>query len=786
VQVGDSLHYTLTVTNNGPDPATNIVVTDTLHPTLTFVTASATCTNVSGVVTCTAAGPVANAGTVVFDIYVVPTFAGPIPNNACVSGFVNDGNSANNCDTETTTVTLNPPGFTDLTLTKTDTADPVISTSTFSYLLTVTNQGPDTSQGFTITDTLPNEVIFASAAPGCTHDGSLTGGVVTCVFNGDLNNGASTSMMVTVTAGTVVSTTVATNSACVVAENSDPVSANNCDSEDTTIDPVPPTSNADLSLTKADSFDPLQVGSLLTYTLTVTNNGPDTATQIHVTDTLHPSTSFLSASPGCIYDGGTHTVTCDIATLAGAGVVQLQIQVGTTLAGTIVNSACVAADFNNDIVPGNNCDSEETTITINPPILTDLSLTKTASASSVLAGNNITYTLVVFNDGPDISTGHTVIDTLPVQVTFVSASAGCVHDGSPAGGAVTCQFGPLGNNSSTSYTIVARAITAPQAVNNACVAADNFDLTAANDCDTATTSITSTSVDLSLVKTGSPQTATVNQTVDYTIIITNNGTNASTGSTVVDTLPGEVQFVSAPPGCTHVAGVVTCAIGALTVGNSTSVIIKVQVVATGTFTNTATVTGNDLDPTPGNNTDTETTTANQCLFCDDFEDSTIQPAGVWTYTSSITPWSEDGDNLVGQSTGGKIKAAATPIFGGCQICTVETQMSTAGGDKNKIWFLAWHIDDKNTIELLMNQGTGKWILKQRSGGVIVAKKSVKIPINVGQFYTVRITFNGSAFTVGIDANATAITMNAGAAVPTGTIAYRVKATTARIAYVNVN
>ena len=58
-------------------------------------------------------------------------------------------------------------------------------------------------------------------------------------------------------------------------------------------------------------------------------------------------------------------------------------------------------------------------------------------------------------------------------------------------------------------------------------------------------------------------------------------------------------------------------------------------------------------------------------------------------------------------------------------------MSTAGGTKNVIWFLSWYVDDKNTMELLMKQETGKWILKQRANGTIVAKKGVKIPINIG-------------------------------------------------------
>jgi uncharacterized repeat protein (TIGR01451 family) len=376
-----------------------------------------------------------------------------------------------------------------------------------------------------------------------------------------------------------------------------------------------------------------------------------------------------------------------------------------------------------------------------------------------------------------------VSDPLPAEVAFVSASAGCVYDSNTH--TVTCQFGPLGNNTSTSYTIVVKAITDPQADNTACVIADNFDLDGADDCDTATTVITPTSVDLSLVKTGSPQTATVNQNVDYTLTVTNNGPDPSTGSTIVDTLPGEVQFVSGSPGCSHLAGVVTCTLGALTTGNSTAVVITVKVVATGTLLNTATVTGNDSDPNSANDTDTETTNATQCVFCDDFEDSTL--SAQWTYTPDNTTWSEDGDNLVGQSAKKAIQAIATPAFSaGCLNCTIETSLASDGGKGNKILFIGWYLNDSNLIQLEINQSKGKWTLSQRSGGAIVRKASVKIPVVVGQFYTVRINFNGTTFTVGIDANPTAITMLPAATVNTGTVGFKVQKTRARFAYINVN
>ena len=77
---------------------------------------------------------------------------------------------------------------------------------------------------------------------------------------------------------------------------------------------------ADLSITKMDSPDPVGVGSELTYTLDVSNGGPDTATSVEVTDTLPPGVEFIAATgPGwaCTHAGGRVSVTSTEAAVSG-------------------------------------------------------------------------------------------------------------------------------------------------------------------------------------------------------------------------------------------------------------------------------------------------------------------------------------------------------------------------------------------------------------------------------------------------------------------------------------
>ncbi|MBM4429728.1 MAG: DUF11 domain-containing protein, partial [Chloroflexi bacterium] len=116
----------------------------------------------------------------------------------------------------------------------------------------------------------------------------------------------------------------------------------------------------DLAVSKVDSADPVGVLEPLVYTITVSNNARDGATGVRVMDTLPGGVLFGSASPGCAPAGGV--VTCNLGDLAGGATVQVTISVTTphTL-GTITNWVQVTAQ-EADPVPGNNSDSETTSV----------------------------------------------------------------------------------------------------------------------------------------------------------------------------------------------------------------------------------------------------------------------------------------------------------------------------------------------------------------------------------------------------------------------------------------
>jgi uncharacterized repeat protein (TIGR01451 family) len=116
---------------------------------------------------------------------------------------------------------------------------------------------------------------------------------------------------------------------------------------------------ADLSVTKSDSPDPVEEGQNLTYTITVTNNGPDGATGVVMTDTLPPDVDFVSASPGCTEVNGI--VTCSIGSILSGADAAVQIVISPTTVET-VNNAAVAEGNEADPDPNNNETLEPTSV----------------------------------------------------------------------------------------------------------------------------------------------------------------------------------------------------------------------------------------------------------------------------------------------------------------------------------------------------------------------------------------------------------------------------------------
>jgi uncharacterized repeat protein (TIGR01451 family) len=244
---------------------------------------------------------------------------------------------------------------------------------------------------------------------------------------------------------------------------------------------VTPLTGADLSVTKSGLPDPVFPGATLTYTITVTNAGPEPATLASLVDVLPPDTTFqsLTAPAGWTSTtppvGGVGQVTCSHPSLpVSTSVFTLVVGVDASVAGgaSIVNTATVSS-LTADPNPGNEAASS--TVTVAGSF--DLAITKTDSGP-VFPGSDVVYRLVVTNNGPDAATGVSVADPTPAGLTFVANALDCT---SP----FPCSLGSLAPGEtrtiSATFRVPAGYPGPDPIVNTATVSAATPDLNGAND-----------------------------------------------------------------------------------------------------------------------------------------------------------------------------------------------------------------------------------------------------------------------------------------------------------------
>jgi len=246
-----------------------------------------------------------------------------------------------------------------------------------------------------------------------------------------------------------------------------------------------------------------------------------------------------------------------------------------------------------------------------PPTNTDIAVTKTTAPNPVQVGNNLTYTLIVTNNGPsNPATGVTLTDTLPVSVTFVSATStqGACN---VVGGTVTCNIGNVPTATTATISIIVTPAQSGQITNTATVAGNETDLTPSNNTAQAVTTVNAipppptTGTNLAITKIDTPDPVIRGQNLSYIIQVTNNGPDAATGVTVVDPLPTGVTFSSAAStqgACSQSTGTLTCNVGALANGTSATItLVIIPTSASSPIINTTSVAGNETDPISGNN-----------------------------------------------------------------------------------------------------------------------------------------------------------------------------------------
>ncbi|GAA5155440.1 DUF11 domain-containing protein [Nocardioides marinquilinus] len=604
VDAGSEITYTLTVTDNGPNPATGTVVSDTLPADTTFVSATVpggSCTQANGTVTCTL-GTVNNGATRAVTVVarVQPGFTGTgVTNVATVTSDVSDPVPGNNAASAASTVTTSA----DVAVTKVGTPTNPVPGRDVTYTITATNNGPSTARSVVVADTLPTAFLTSPAVTATTPSGTctVTGRSVSCPV-GALAPGASATVTVTARLDPSYAGGAIANTATVSTTTLDRVPGNNS----ATASNTPGAAQADLSIDKTTTTSPVVPGRPVQYVLTVTNNGPSDAAGVRVTDTPPAALTNVVASPS----QGTCTtaVVCTLGAVpaGGSATVVVDAVVAPTATGQLANTASVTATTAD---PDGANNSDTATDTLQPRA--DLAVTKTAPPTT--SGNPVTYTVTVTNRGPSVAGDVVVTDPVPTPLTLQSASSDrgtCTTTGAT----VRCAVGSLPVGATTTITIVAGTPadgSGAGAVNTATAT------TTALDPDTTNNSASHTltggaQANLALQKSASPSPVVAGGPITYTLTATNAGPSNATGATITDTVPDSVVIGTLPAGCTRNGQVVTCTRAALNTGDTWTVVLP-GTVAPGTASgaivaNTATVAAaGPVDPSPADNTATTRT-----------------------------------------------------------------------------------------------------------------------------------------------------------------------------------
>ena len=579
--VGDIITYTVNLTNKGPNNATGVSVSDALPVGLSFVSAApaqGTYSSVTGIWSVGALNIGASASLLLrarVDSSNASTNTATI---AAADQF--DPNQANNTASATET-----PQQADLKITKTvSNANPNVGDN-ITYLVTLTDLGPNFATGVTVQDSLPAGLTFVSATPSQGIYNPISGQWTVGVVD------PSTPRTLAIVA-TVVSSLAQTNTATASGTQFDPVTTNNTASATET------PQQADLVVTKTVSDATPNVGETITFTVTVQNNGPNSAVNVRVNDLLPTGLVYIAntASQGNYFSTtGTWTV----------GILNNRDQATLTLTAQVVsptrqtNTATATAD-QFDPNSGNNSQSVTET-----PQQADLAITKTVNDNNPNVGDNVTFTITATNNGPNSATNVTVQELLGSGLAFVSdiPSLG-TYD--PISGVWT--VGTVGLIGAPTLLIVARATTSDVVTNTASIKhSDQFDPVSSNN--SASIAVKGSQADLAVTKTVDKSTANVGDTVTFTITVTNLNGSACHDVEVTDQLPAGLQFVSdstTDGTYNNVTGIWALA-GNLTNGKSETLTIEATMLTTTTQTNTATITFSDRpDPDIGNNSDSAT------------------------------------------------------------------------------------------------------------------------------------------------------------------------------------
>ena len=500
--------WTITVRNNGPDNAHNVLVEDILPSGLIIKDITGNYTNGKWFV-----GTLNAFSSKTLEIITYINKTGLLTNNVNVSADEYDYNKSNNEDNSS----IDVPPSSDLEITKlVDNENPLYN-SNVKWIVIVKNNGPDKATGVKVNEILP---VAFSLIKSNTSKGYYTNGMWTI---GDLNVGEIVTLELITK---IIKTGNFTNIVDVTGNEHDHNKSNNEANKSITVNPA-----IDLEISKRVNNTSPNYKDLVKWSISVRNNGPNKANSIEISDILPKGLEFISynATKGFYSDGFWKFCCLEVRESQ-----TLEIITRVNAIGEIKNIVTASAE-EYDYYPDNNKD--ESIVNVAPAC--DLEVTKFANQSKVNYKELVKWTLIVTNNGPSNATRVVVYESLPEGLTFISAQGD--GDYSTTG---TWYIGNINSGHSKELTIITRCDATGVFNNVAVVKGDQYDHNPSND--RAEKNITvAPAADLAITKTVSKVQHVVGDLINYSIELVNNGPDTAKNIKVSEIIDDSLEFESA-------------------------------------------------------------------------------------------------------------------------------------------------------------------------------------------------------------------------------------------------
>jgi len=559
--IGDTISYTITLSNPGNVTSQNIIFTDTLPDGTTFI--SGTLTNDSGT---QQIGNPANGiqigninpnGTAVITLNVLVTnipSINPISNSSSVQ-FAHVVDPSQPAVSQTNVSNAVSTTINSAILTTKKSADKSIVSvgDTITYTTTITNTGNTAATNITFTSAIPASTTFipnsvtingvqqSSAQPalGVNIPNIAPGETVTVTFQVNvISVPPSSSIMGNDTI--LYSYTVNPNSAPATTSTSTNIATN-------------PVLNAMITMVKSVDQTLVTLGDTITYTTILTNNGNTNATNITFTDLIPNGTTFITDSVtinGLTQIGLNPNTGITIGSIAPNSSISIAFQVtatSTPVQNPIANSATASytfiADPNAPIV-SRNVTSNTVFTTINTATILSL---KQVDKSFSRIGDTLTYTVALTNNGNSSAQNVIFTDTVPSGTTFIantfSINGVPQSEADPSNG-VNIGIITAGTTVTVSFQVTVTSLPTENPIVN--FSSTSYQLVSPPDSETSISNPVSTQIKeaiLSMTKNESVSFADIGQTAFYTTSITNIGNTDATNIVFTDALPSGLTFV---------------------------------------------------------------------------------------------------------------------------------------------------------------------------------------------------------------------------------------------------